>query len=258
MISFFTRRVSHAVLFALPLLFFFPYAQAQNSRLDSPSSKEVGTKIDDDANHARQRDALFAHGRIIPGKSGAELRRRAYQAKMQARAARLAQATPFGANHIAQPAASSGWTPLGPVPLASDATGDGFQNYNQVSGRATAVAIDPGLHPWLAHCAYADDHRGTIGQLQFQRSAGWLVVHQCRDSVLFQHSRDCRALQFHSQLGNSWQQLCRGRNDRRNHVQFSQHLSVRAEPCCLLLRTLTGVARTCSTSNQSASEKAPP
>ncbi len=33
--------------------------------------------------------------------------------------------------------------PLGPVPLASDASGDGFQNYNQVSGRATAVAIDP-------------------------------------------------------------------------------------------------------------------
>jgi hypothetical protein len=32
---------------------------------------------------------------------------------------------------------------LGPVPLASDATGDGFQDYYQVSGRATAVAIDP-------------------------------------------------------------------------------------------------------------------
>jgi hypothetical protein len=30
-----------------------------------------------------------------------------------------------------------------PKPLASDASGDGFQNYNQVSGRATAVAIDP-------------------------------------------------------------------------------------------------------------------
>jgi hypothetical protein len=37
---------------------------------------------------------------------------------------------------------SSGWTPLGPVPLASDASG-GFQDYHQVSGRATAVAIDP-------------------------------------------------------------------------------------------------------------------
>ena len=35
------------------------------------------------------------------------------------------------------------WTPLGPVPLASDATGNGTQDYHQVSGRATAVAIDP-------------------------------------------------------------------------------------------------------------------
>jgi hypothetical protein len=58
---------------------------------------------------------------------------------MQARAARgrLAHAN-------SQPApVSGGWTALGPVPLASDATGTGFQNYNQVSGRATAVAIDP-------------------------------------------------------------------------------------------------------------------
>ncbi len=35
------------------------------------------------------------------------------------------------------------WTPLGPAPLASDATGDGEQNYNWVSGRATSVLIDP-------------------------------------------------------------------------------------------------------------------
>jgi len=35
------------------------------------------------------------------------------------------------------------WAPLGPAPLASDATGDGMQDYNWVSGRATAVAIDP-------------------------------------------------------------------------------------------------------------------
>ena len=43
-----------------------------------------------------------------------------------------------------QDAASSvPWTPLGPVPLASDASGNGTQNYNQVAGRATAVAVDP-------------------------------------------------------------------------------------------------------------------
>jgi hypothetical protein len=38
---------------------------------------------------------------------------------------------------------STAWVPLGPAPLASDATGDGGQNYNWVSGRATSVLIDP-------------------------------------------------------------------------------------------------------------------
>ncbi len=41
------------------------------------------------------------------------------------------------------PQTSLPWSPLGPVPLASDATGNGTQNYNQVSGRSTAVVIDP-------------------------------------------------------------------------------------------------------------------
>ncbi|HMD15316.1 MAG TPA: hypothetical protein VKH18_01515, partial [Terriglobales bacterium] len=38
---------------------------------------------------------------------------------------------------------STTWVPLGPAPLASDATGDGAQDYNWVSGRATSVVIDP-------------------------------------------------------------------------------------------------------------------
>ncbi|MFY9910208.1 MAG: hypothetical protein WAK56_10210 [Candidatus Sulfotelmatobacter sp.] len=79
---------------------------------------------------------------MISGKSAAALRHRAYQAKMQARVDRALRA--HAAQPNAQPAQSNGgWVPLGPVPLASDATGDSFQNYNQVSGRATAVAIDP-------------------------------------------------------------------------------------------------------------------
>lgn len=46
----------------------------------------------------------------------------------------------------AHPQAFSGttaWTSLGPAPLASDASGTGQQDYGWVSGRATAVAIDP-------------------------------------------------------------------------------------------------------------------
>jgi hypothetical protein len=35
------------------------------------------------------------------------------------------------------------WVSVGPAPLASDATGDGMQDYNWVSGRATSVVIDP-------------------------------------------------------------------------------------------------------------------
>jgi hypothetical protein len=129
-----------------------PFAHAQNSANESRSGAETskGTSNnnrdpDADTDHVRQRDAWFEHGRTIPNKSSAELRHRAYQAKMQAREARAARARQvMNATPTANPAASSsGWTPLGPAPLASDATGDGFQNYNQVSGRATAVAIDP-------------------------------------------------------------------------------------------------------------------
>jgi len=101
---------------------------------------------DADGDHEEQRTEWFLRGRVVPGKSSAELRHRAYQAKMQARDARLARARAAHAKsqpNTQPPSSSTGWTPLGPVPLASDATGDGFQNYNQVSGRATAVAIDP-------------------------------------------------------------------------------------------------------------------
>jgi hypothetical protein len=131
-------RVARASLLALFLFCLFSAAHAQGAKKTTPE-----TPISDaDADHEQQRAEWFLRGRVIPGQSSAELRYRAYQAKMQARAARRARAQAAHTN--AQPSTSSGgWTPLGPVPLASDATGDGFQNYNQVSGRATAVAIDP-------------------------------------------------------------------------------------------------------------------
>jgi hypothetical protein len=113
-------------------------ARAQGARKTTSETSVA----DADADHEEQRTEWFLHGRVVPGKSSAELRHRAYQAKMQARAARLARAQTTRAESQ-PPASSGGWTPLGPVPLASDATGDGFQNYNQVSGRATTVAIDP-------------------------------------------------------------------------------------------------------------------
>jgi hypothetical protein len=129
-------RVARASLLALLALVWLSVAQAQSAE------KTGHDGVDADADHQQQRTEWFLRGRIVPGKSAADLRHRAYQAKMQARAGR---ATRFRAAHPnAQPPQSNGgWVPLGPVPLASDASGDSFQNYKQVSGRATAVAIDP-------------------------------------------------------------------------------------------------------------------
>ena len=98
---------------------------------------------DSDADHIKERNEWFFRGRIVHGKPTAELRRRAYHAKLQMRAQRAAAlAAQSRANGKSQ-GSSIIWTPLGPVPLASDASGNGTQDYRQVSGRATAVAIDP-------------------------------------------------------------------------------------------------------------------
>jgi hypothetical protein len=124
----FRRALRASLLLLLPLLA-TPTAQAQGAK------KNAATTLAIDDDHEQERAEWFLHGRTIPGKSAAELRHRAYQAKMQARTARLARAS--AVHPDSPPPASSGWTPLGPVPLASDATGTGFQDYHQVAGRAT-------------------------------------------------------------------------------------------------------------------------
>ena len=90
-------------------------------------------------------------GRTVPrGESAAGLRFRAYRQKMAMRASRATAAATHppkqslgGAPAPAALSASTAWVPLGPAPLASDATGDGGQDYSWVSGRATSVLIDP-------------------------------------------------------------------------------------------------------------------
>lgn len=86
------------------------------------------------------REQWFANGRTAPpGESRAALRLRAHQQKLAMRAQREAAAEASGAEPAAT--SSAGWTSLGPAPLDSNA---GFQqDYNLVSGRAIAVAIDP-------------------------------------------------------------------------------------------------------------------
>src|SRR5260370_8691450 len=139
------RRVVHASLLALLPLCLLLIAQAQGAR---KTAAEIPA-ADADADHVQERSEWFMRGRVIPGKPAAELRHRAYQAKMQARAARVAHAQAVHPDSP-PPASAGAWTALGPVPLASDASG-GFQDYLQRSGRAPAVRIDP-----------AESHTNTI------------------------------------------------------------------------------------------------
>jgi hypothetical protein len=90
-----------------------------------------------DRDNPRARELWFMHGRTAPsGESAAALRFHAYQQKLQMR-------RQFGARAVSaiSHVTTNAWVPLGPAPLASD-PGTG-QNYGAVSGRATAVAIDP-------------------------------------------------------------------------------------------------------------------
>ena len=94
---------------------------------------------------SRERQALqeqwFLRGRNDNGGAGALQRYRAHLQKMQMRADRLLKAQPSGIEALSP--SSVVWSPLGPAPLASDASGTGEYNYGWVSGRATAIAVDP-------------------------------------------------------------------------------------------------------------------
>ena len=151
-------RWSGVLALALSCSSFVSILQAQGAKQNVPLSPIP----DADADHVKERNEWFLRGRVVQGRASAELRRRAYTTKMQMRLRRAAAlaATANGTGHSglsnsqssnsrpsnAQPSnsqSSNSWTPLGPMPLASDATGNGTQDYHQVSGRATAVAIDP-------------------------------------------------------------------------------------------------------------------
>ena len=127
---------------------FVSMLSAQSTKQNVRQSATPGA----DADHVKERNEWFLRGRVVQGRASAELRRRAYMSKMQMRLRRAAAlaATTDGIGHSglfnsegSNSQSSNIWTPLGPVPLASDATGNGTQDYHQVSGRATAVAIDP-------------------------------------------------------------------------------------------------------------------
>ncbi len=126
--------------FLVPVLILIFLANASTVRAQGAKQRVPDSPVSDaDADHVKERAEWFFRGRLIRGKPAAEFRRRAYQAKLRLRAQR---ARALGV--VGQTSLSTGsWIPLGPMPLASDATGNGTQDYHQVAGRATAIAIDP-------------------------------------------------------------------------------------------------------------------
>ena len=161
--------------------FYSAVAQESGKTHLSSTSTSTSTRKDGRGDRIYRRDPSpwnwNRRGRTVPrGESAAGLRFRAYQQKMAMRAAHTPSESSFStdppkqsldgapANSTPPPmsssphpliakgamsgapasaAVSTAWTSLGPAPLASDATGDGGQDYNWVSGRATSVLIDP-------------------------------------------------------------------------------------------------------------------
>jgi large repetitive protein len=113
------------------------FSFAQSKRIHSEYGPLSGP------NQPLKRELWFRHGRVIPGQSSAALRYRAHQQKMQLRALRVAKLRAAGVTALPHDTSTTTWTPLGPAPLASDASGFGVQDYGWVAGRATAVAVDP-------------------------------------------------------------------------------------------------------------------
>jgi hypothetical protein len=113
-----------------------------NSVAQSSPKRMVPTE-GNDQDQQQKRAEWNMRGREAPkGESAAALRLRAHQQKMAMRAQREAAARSAGAGSAFSPQVTT-WLNLGPAPLASDATGNGSQDYNWVSGRATSVLVDP-------------------------------------------------------------------------------------------------------------------
>ncbi len=87
-----------------------------------------------DPDHFKWRDEWFDRGRVVRGLPLAEL-----HGELFSRSLYRAVATSNANAQVPFPVGS--WTPLGPVLLASEASGNGRQDDHRIAGRATG--IDP-------------------------------------------------------------------------------------------------------------------
>jgi Bacterial Ig-like domain (group 3) len=148
---------------------FPPSAFAQGSKRKS----EYDPVQEADKDRPDKRAEWNMRGREAPkGESAAALRLRAHQQKMAMRAQREAAARAQHAQAGAPPVA--GWVALGPAPLVSD------QNFfGMVSGRSTAIAIDPSDatgNTVFAAGAYGGVWKSTNGANAVAANVTWIPV----------------------------------------------------------------------------------
>jgi hypothetical protein len=120
------------------------FAQGAPPETSPNPSSRVSKRLE---NPPYRRDDLTLNwnqrGRTVPGESAASLRLQAHRQKMAMRAKRAAASRAESSPGLNSGSSPAVWQSVGPAPLASDATGNGMQDYNWVSGRATSVLIDP-------------------------------------------------------------------------------------------------------------------
>lgn len=115
----------------------------------------------------------FSRGRTLSGQSAALLRHRAYREKLRMRSLSRQDVQGTRANP------NAAWAPLGPLPLASDASGNGQQDYNWVSGRVTAVAVDaanPTANTVYAAGAYGGVWKSTNAAASDPSAVVWTPI----------------------------------------------------------------------------------
>ena len=129
------NKITHVLLAAIAAIGISGALPAQQASVLQTHPIDEASVSRNKANrrHALARQKWQMAGRKIPGANAASLRALAIRQKLQMRAAHAMTST----------SATGAWVSLGPKPLPSDASGTGLQDYGFVSGRATAVAIDP-------------------------------------------------------------------------------------------------------------------
>jgi hypothetical protein len=148
------------------------------STAQGQGAKKTGAEIsisDPDGGHVRERNEWFYRGRVVRGLPSAEFRRRAYHTKFQLRAQRaivLPHASPAVSFSVGS------WLPLGPVPLASDASGNGTQDYHSAHSEMPVKGNLPPPAMWvpLAAIVIGASASGNRNRTEAQQLSGCVVL----------------------------------------------------------------------------------